>query len=233
MQRDGDGTGEVDRPRSRPNLSEEAAGYLRDQIFSGTLKPGDKIDQDVVAQALNFSRLPVREAVITLHAEGLVENIPRRGAFVAPLTPHDVMDHYTIYGVLSGLAAERAVDALTEDDLATLADLNSKIDQSGDPSEQDELNYRFHQIINRAGSTRRLGAVLRLLSNNMPSRFFEFTANWKKQAVVEHEEILDALRARNADAARQAVAGHLRSGGAQAVEMLRSLGVWQDADEDS
>lgn len=207
---------------------EEAAGYIRDRIFAGELRPGDKIDQDIVAQELGFSRLPVREAIITLGAEGLVDNIPRRGAFVARLTPDDVLDHYTIYGVLCGLAAERAAQTLADEDLAELEKLNRLMKRTEDPARQEELNFRFHQIINRAGSSRRLTAVLRMLANNMPSRFFEFTADWGTRAYTEHREIIKALKARDPAAARDTVAAHLRSGGEQGIHMLRAVGFWDE-----
>lgn len=215
--------------RARPNLKDEAASHLRDRIFSGRLRPGDRIDQDAVAEELGTSRLPVREAIITLGAEGLVNNVPRRGAFVAPLTPDDVLDHYTIYGVLCGLAAERAAHTLDSDQLAELAELNRRMRRAQDPAVQEELNYRFHQIINRAGSSRRLTAVLRMMTDSMPTRFFEFTEDWGTRAYRDHRAIIRALEAGDGDGARVAVAAHLRSGGEQGVAALRAAGFWEPA----
>ena len=69
-------------PRRR-NLSEDVAEYIREGIMSGALRPGTRIDQDAIAADLGVSRLPVREALISLDKEGLINTIPRRGAFVA------------------------------------------------------------------------------------------------------------------------------------------------------
>ena len=80
--------------RSRPTLKDEAAQYVRDRILTGVRKPGMKIDQDAVADDLGARRLPVREALIALEAEGLVETIARRGLYVAALSPSDIRDHY-------------------------------------------------------------------------------------------------------------------------------------------
>jgi DNA-binding GntR family transcriptional regulator len=212
----------------RPNLKDVAASYLRDRIFAGRLKPGAKIDQDLLAAELGCSRLPVREAIITLAAEGLVDNIPRRGAFVAQLTQDDVLDHYIVFGTLSGLAAERAATSLSDEDLDRLEQINEKIKVSDDPEEQEELNFRFHQVINRAGASHRLTAVISLLATSMPSRFFEFTSGWGERASIEHAQIVEALRAHQPAVARDAVAGHLRSGGERAVEMLSASGFWDD-----
>ena len=63
----------------RPNLKQEAAQHVRDMIFSASVRPRERLDQDKIAEQLGISRLPVREALITLEAEGLVENIARRG----------------------------------------------------------------------------------------------------------------------------------------------------------
>lgn len=210
----------------RPNLKDEAAAYLRDQILAGKLRPGDRIDQDLVADELGISRLPVREAIITLSTEGLIDTLPRRGAFVAELTANDVLDHYVIFGVISGLAAERAATTLGDAQLDTLDDLARQIDASTDPREQEDLNFRMHQTINRAGASRRLLAVLAMLQNNMPTRFFEFTEDWNTHAARDHKEILQALRARDGRRAAEAVAAHFRTAGEHAVHTLRTSGFW-------
>lgn len=220
-------------PRSRrPNLKDEVAGHLRDLILSGRLRPGDKINQDGIAAQLGVSKLPVREALITLETEGLVENVARRGAFVAQLTPDDVLDHYAIYGLLSGLAAQRAAANLSEDALDRLAAIIDRMEASEDAKEQEELNFRFHQTINKAGGSRRLISVLRLLSSNLPTRFFEFTTDWPDRAHTDHRQILRALRSRDGDAAAAAMGEHLRGGGEYAARTLRSAGFWSDGQAD-
>lgn len=212
--------------RSRPSLKDEAAGYIRDEIFAGRLQPGDRIDQDQIADDLGISRLPVREAIITLAAEGVVQMLPRRGVYVAPLTRDDVLDLYVAFGALSGQAAGRAAERITPGQLDELAALNEAIEASTSFTEQEDLNFRFHQIINRAGSSRRLAALLTVVGNGMPTHFYEFTGDWTPQAVADHRAIIDALRERNVDLARSRVAEHLRRGGDQAVRILESRDFW-------
>ncbi len=224
-----EGQGHLAR-RARPNLKDEAADFLRDAIFAGRFRPGDRIDQDQIAADLGVSRLPVREAIITLSTEGLIDMMPRRGAFIARLTRDDVLDHYVIFGVLSGLAASRAVEVITDDQLDDLATLITAMGTSKDPVAQEQMNFRFHQIINKAGSSRRLTMVLGQLSKNMPTRFYEFTQGWADRAICEHQAILDALRSGDPRLASAVVAMHLRSGGEQAVKMLDSLDFWPKQD---
>ena len=221
------------RPRlgEQPTLKDQVARHIREQVLSGELRPGHKIDQDALAGELGVSKLPVREALIVLEGEGLVDNIARRGAFVASLTPEDVLDHYAIYGMVSGLAAERATERLTDDDLAELEDLVGRMADTGDAQEQEELNFLFHKVVHRAGGSRRLNAVLRLLSHTIPARFFEFTTDWPDRANADHREILHALRARDATRSRELVFEHLRAGGEYAVRALESNGFWSDEEE--
>ncbi len=214
--------------RLRPNLKQEVAQHVRDLILSGSLRPGQRLEQDGIAAELGVSRLPVREALIMLEAEGLVENIARRGSFVASLEPEDISDHFEMYGLLSGLAAARAAAAHSPVLLERLGEITRDMRAATDPVEHDRLNYAFHQAINKAGGSRRLISVLRVLSKNMPTNFFGHNTEWefKEQAFDEHDLILEALRSGDGGAAAKALAVHFGHTGDQAVRMLRAVGFW-------
>jgi len=98
----------ANRPVKRERFAEEVASELREMILAGRLGSGERIDQDAVAESHGMSRLPVREALIALEQEGLVVNTPRRGAYVAQLSPEDVQDQYEVYGLVAGIASARA-----------------------------------------------------------------------------------------------------------------------------
>jgi len=217
------------RPLSaRGNLKQEVAQYVRDLILSGELRPGARLDQDAIAETLGVSRLPVREALITLETEGLVEAIARRGVYVAQLERDDIRDHYAMYGQLSGIAAGRVARTRDEELLSQLEEIQRQMRGTDDPHEHDRLNYAFHQAINRAGASRRLRSVLRVLSQNMPSAFFAQPVEWewKERAIAEHDEILAALRAGDEAAASACLAKHFRTTGDQAVHVLERQGFW-------
>lgn len=216
---------------ARSNLKDGVAAHVRARIFSGELRPGSKIDQDHLATTLGVSKLPVREALITLESEALVENIARRGAFVAELTPTDVRDHYNVFGIVSGLAAERAASQLTDDDLHRLEELAAAMERSASPEEQETLNFQFHRTINVRGGSRRLRSVLALLGNSLPTRFFVSHPEWAAVGHADHRAILSALQARDAAAARAAVERHLRDSADLAVTILSDRGFWRAADE--
>src|SRR5262249_55944886 len=93
-------------PRLRPpanvmrlSRGDEAAQYIRSLIFDGDLQPGDRVPQDEVAKVLGVSRIPVREALITLEGEGWVSIELNRGAFVNGYDANSVVDHYDLYGM--------------------------------------------------------------------------------------------------------------------------------------
>ena len=216
----------------RANLKDEVAAHLRDAIFSGSMSPGQRLDQDELARRLGVSKLPVREALISLESEGLVSNIPRRGAFVAEFTPDDVLDHYEIYGRVLGIAAGRAAISMSQGQVEELTRIHEKLQKAKDVAGQEELNFRFHREINLAGGTRRLRAIVRLLAHTLPDRFYEFASGWRDIAIGEHECILEAIRAGDAAAADQAMRDHITSGGDYAIQMLKSMGYWDHASPD-
>jgi DNA-binding GntR family transcriptional regulator len=124
-------------PRARtinhPSPKDTAASYLREQILTGTLRPGAKVDQDEISVALGMSRVPVREALIELAQESLIDAVPRRGAFVARLDRADVVDHYRIFGLIAGLAGSRAATSLTDEQLSELRRIHESFVDATEP----------------------------------------------------------------------------------------------------
>lgn len=211
----------------KPNLKDAVADMLRQLIYSGRLRPGERIDQKKIAAEFGVSKLPVREALITLQSEGLVESEPRHGSFVAALTPSDVRDHYLVYGMVAGLAAQVAASVIDDADLAELDELVAAMKAS--PDDLEQLNFRFHQRINRVGSSRRLRVSLYNLSKGLPPLFQTNIPGWSEVALADHCEILEALRARNGAEARRAMEAHLRRGADHAVKSLDARAFWGEA----
>ncbi len=210
----------------RGNLKDEAANAVRLRIFRGKLRPRDKIDQDALAAALGISKQPVREAMILLQSEGLVQLVARRGAFVADLTPEDITDHFLIFGMLAGLATERSAARLTDDDVEDLSKLVAKMADVVDVTDYADLNHRFHRRINMACGSRRLLSAMRSLANTIPEDVLIRSPDWISRGHADHEDILRALQAKDAAAAGKAMERHLFNGGLEAVSGLRELAFW-------
>ncbi len=216
--------------RRRGGLAELVSAYLRDLILTGALKPGTKIDQDAVCARLEVSRSPIREALVVLGQEGLLDVRPRRGAYVAQLTPEDILDHYELYGVVSGRAAAIAADKLGSADLEELHVIHENFVAGAETVELQSLNDAFHRILNSA-VPRRTRWLLRHLLRSVPTEYYEFIDGWDSRALEHHAAILRAVRDRDAAAARVAMEAHLHESGIAAVAALRGRGYW-GADDD-
>ncbi len=218
--------------RPRPNLGDEVASILRDRILSGVYRPGDKLPQDEIARDLGISKLPVREALIRLESEGVVTNPPRRGSFVAPIVPEDVIDAYAIYGLISGYAARRAADRITDEDVERLEQSADEMERTTDTERQSSLNFEFHALVNHIGGSRRLRSTLRGVSRTLPTNFFGVRWHWSDHAHDDHRRIVQALRSRDGQLAFDAMFEHLRRSGEHAVAMLEEAGFWSETPRD-
>jgi len=220
--------GRETRPKRRANLAEEVATHLRKEILSGRLRPGVRIDQDGVADELGVSRLPVREALISLDREGLVQTIPRKGTYVSRVDRSDIMDHYLIFGQVAGLAAARAVSRLDDDELANLVDLHDRMLAAASLSEQQQLNHEFHRSINYAAGSQRMTSMLQLLSRSLPMPYQDFPAEWLDEANRQHREIVEAFKDRDTLAAQRAMEQHINASARHAIEVLERLDFFED-----
>ncbi len=212
--------------RRRGGLADEIAKYVRDLILTGVLRPGVKLNQEAIGRALDVSRSPIREAIVVLGHEGLLDITPRRGAFVSLVTPEDIIDHYELLGLVSGRAAAMAADMLKDEDRDALKAVQSRFIEGGQ-ADYSALNDAFHRIINGT-APRRTRWLLGHLARSIPADYYEFADGWNARAGHHHEEILDAILRRDADAARQAMEDHLHESGVGAVEVLRAQGFWND-----
>jgi DNA-binding GntR family transcriptional regulator len=213
----------VSRPRR--GLAAEVADDLRERILTGVLRPRARIDQDSLADEYGMSRVPVREALIALAQEGLVEVVPRRGTYVAAIEPDDVIDHYEMYGLASGIAAARAASRLSLEAKVELRQVHERFVAARGNAEREKLNEEFHRILNSV-SGNRLRSLLRLLSRSLPSHYYAFASKWSSQAAAHHGEILAAVEAGDELAARRAMESHLAESGREAVKVLQKQGFW-------
>jgi len=119
----------------RLSSAEVVAVHIRAAIFNGELRQGDRLRQDDIAKKMGVSRIPVREAVIALDREGWVTVTPHRGAFVHGLDEAALRDHYELQGLVYGLAARRATERATDDELDQLSDAQQRLDAAATPDE--------------------------------------------------------------------------------------------------
>lgn len=215
-----------DRRRRPVSLKDLAAQEIRHRVLNGDLRPGQRVDQDTLAVDLGISKLPVREALISLSYEGIIEQVARRGAYVTALSRDDIRDHYVVFGMVAGLAAERAATRMTPADLERLDELATRMETGPQGAEQDDLNFEFHRVINRASDSRRLVSILGGLGRLIPHGWFGSHGGWAERAHDEHRAIVAALQRRDGSAARRLTEDHFAGGGDVAVQRLEAQNYW-------
>ncbi len=209
----------------RGGLAEEIAAHVRSLILTGGLRPGEKIDQEAIATALDVSRSPIREALVVLGQEGLLDLTPRRGAFVAELTREDIIDHYELFGLISGRVAEMAAASLTDDEIDQLKLIHKRY-LDGPVDDHAELNTDFHTMINQC-APRRTRWLLGHLERSIPANFYDFVDDWDEAAAAGHDAILSAITSRDAASALEAMERHLHQSGVAAADSLLARGFWK------
>lgn len=195
-------------------LSTKIFNILREDILNGRYREGSKLIESKLAKELQVSRTPVREALKQLELEGIVENIPNRGAIVLGISQQDIEDIYTIRNSIEGIAAKWAVERMTEEELEELKEIYDLMDfyvQKNDIEGFAQLNIEFHESIYRATKSRYLEQVLKGLQYYMKrTRMKALQVEGRIQkSQMEHKEILDAFIHRDPEKAQEALTRHL------------------------
>ncbi|MGP4025214.1 GntR family transcriptional regulator [Actinomadura sp. 3N407] len=209
----------------RHQLSEMVASHVREAIMIGELRTPDYIRTEHLAAELGISATPVREALMILHSEGAVRWEPRRGFRVLPITAQDVTDLFDVQAYIAGELAARAARALDDAEIGRLQRIQSRLEAAArerDAEQVDRLNHEIHRTINRSSASHRMTTLLNLTVHYVPLGFFGTIEGWAEASAHDHSAIFDALRARDADAARDAMACHIRHIGRLLIDHLKS-----------
>lgn len=194
--------------------SGRVAAYLREAILGGDLKPGDRIRQEEVAARLGASRLPVREALRMLEAEGLTEHEPHKGARVPRLTRHEVDVIYRMRERLEPLALVESLPQLDAADHERLEEVQQRIEDNEDLEKFLDLDREFHMLTYSGCTIEPLNQnVTRLWNSTQPYRRAYVALGGRSRMWVvnaEHRLILDAVVRRDASDAERYLEGHIR-----------------------
>jgi DNA-binding GntR family transcriptional regulator len=206
-------------------VRERAARELRDRILTGALPAGSRVDLDAITEEFSTSRTPVREALLELSFEGLVQVAPRSGITVIGISPADVEDSFTILGVLTGQAAAWAAQRIGPDELEMLRELAADVAaRSGDDS-IGEANWLFHQKIHHAAHSPRLLAQIKQAARVVPTNFLTLFPDHEKHSLDDHRELLDAFGAKDPERARVIAERHVLDAGRSLAEWLEQRSV--------
>lgn len=203
---------------SRRTLTEATADALRSRILEGAWPAGAPLRQEALAAEFGVSRIPLREALQRLEAEGLVELHPHRGAVVSPLPIEEAAELFELRAQLEGDLARRAVPRLTPADdraMAKFADAFALSVRTGTLAEWGEANRRFHfALYQHAGRPGTCEIVARL--HTQCDRFLRLQltlTQGTRRAVAEHRAIAAAAAARDSNRTEQLVREHILGAG--------------------
>lgn len=189
---------------------------LKEAILAGKLAPGERLSEEKLASSLKVGRVPLREALRRLEAEGYITFLSHDDIMVSKPTIEDVRDYYSIASVLEGLATRLAVERAQPEELSRLRELHQLLKEAykkKDPELYFEANSSFHRFIAEIARNERLHRLIdqmrheiqktRILSLHLPERL--------DYSMQEHDQILDAFLRRNPELAEGTVVKHLRS----------------------
>jgi DNA-binding GntR family transcriptional regulator len=184
---------------------------LRNSILNGTFKPNEKLNQAELAEKLNVSRIPTREALRTLEAEGLVTFFPRRGAVVATMSPEEIEEVYEIRILLETSAAQRALKRMTDSELDEIREIQKNMVETTELDLWVGLNDRLHQAIYKPSGWTRLISVIEMLRNLTTPYVRMYVSDQfdRDAADLEHAEIVEALETRDAVGLKAILRRHL------------------------
>jgi DNA-binding GntR family transcriptional regulator len=220
-----------DRLTRRQQLPEEVAGYVRELIITGSVRPGEFLRMERIAEAVGVSNTPVREGLLILRSEGLVELVPRRGFVVSPFSRQDVRDLFWAQAQLARELAARATRKITAEQLAELEVIMAQYEGAvadGDDDRISELGHYFHRRINLAAGSHRLALLLSSFVRQLPNRFYATIESQASTGGDDHERLLDALRRRDARAAESLMERHILARGDHLIKILQERGLWDD-----
>lgn len=199
---------------TRENLPDQLAAAISDAILSGAFRPGDRLQPDDIARHFDISKIPVREALRTVEANGWVRSRPRRGTFVASPTLQDLKDVFETRIMLEPGLARRAALRRSEDQVRALDRIMERTllaIEKGDPRKIEEANSEFHALIAESAKNPFAERIITQIELRVRWYFTNVPLNRSRNTAEEHYAILNAVRNRDEDGAEAATLDHLRN----------------------
>jgi DNA-binding GntR family transcriptional regulator len=208
-------------------LADWVTASLREAILHGYFEPGEKLDQDRIAEELEVSRTPVREAVRRLESEGFVEVRPHYGAFIAKVSPQDIREIYEIRRLLEAEVVRQVtllIPDLVLDELDTSLTETEAQFEAGDSAKHFESDVYFHETLAGFVENKLLKEVLDGLTNRISivRRFARLQPGpHLVDSFKEHRAILQAMRQRDPEQAAELMSLHLVNSAIRIQELSR------------
>lgn len=201
--------------------------HIFDGIIDGKYRPGDQLNESALAESLEISRAPIREALRDLVGTGVVEYRPRVGHFIAVLSRQEVIDTYIARGVLEGFAAARAMSELTSEDLAALEEMPVKMEElsrKGRLKSLIEVGNQFHERLFSKCYNAQIVAFTKQLNLKSDLLFYEYIGTlYTPEGIRQrHQEIVDCLKQGNPEQLEALIRQHYIESGEKIATLIES-----------
>lgn len=210
----------LDKPQT---VADQVASVLREAIADGSLRAGTMLRQDELAARFGFSRMPIRDALRQLEAEGIVSIHPTKGAHVARMDGKEIREIYSLRELLECEAMTLSCPRLTAAKLDEAAQVLDQIDAEPNVGRWGTLNRTFHLALYSLCGNDRLLALIEA-HHNAADRYVRVllsNLNYRSRSQIEHRDLLAACRRRDIDQAVHVLRKHLREGSETLVSAIR------------
>jgi DNA-binding GntR family transcriptional regulator len=211
----------------RRSLTSAVADRLRDLIIRGEIPEGAQLRQDVIAHQFQVSRIPVREALRQLDAEGLITIVPNRGAVVPELSPDDIEELFAIRALLEPEVLKLSIPNLTRAEFdkaeAILEKFSQELAREDHIAEWGVLNTEFHSVLYSGANRPRFMSVIRNVNHNGEryTRLQLYLTHGMKRATEEHHQILEFCRKQETAAACKLLRQHILYAGESLKQIVQ------------
>ncbi|MEN3794277.1 GntR family transcriptional regulator [Fulvimarina sp. MAC3] len=204
--------------QSKPGLRAADRVYeeIRREILAGSLKPGERVTEELLAERFGASRTPVRSAIVRLAADGFVDMTPRSGTVIKQRSQSDIADIYDVRAILESAAAGLAAKARSGADLNDLKDLQARMEHHfatapGAIETLSSLNKAFHQRVLVAAQNATLAdSAARLMDIGfLINTYINLSSEEIARAMSDHRNLIDAIASRDAEWAKAIMRGHI------------------------
>ncbi|GAB90128.1 putative GntR family transcriptional regulator [Gordonia rhizosphera NBRC 16068] len=210
------------------------AAHLREQIMTAAIRPGEHIRMDETAEILGVSVTPVREALLTLRGEGMVNLAPHRGYVVADMSRTDVEDLFWLQGEIAVKLALRTADAITAHQLNELESCNERLRASlasGDGAKVADAEFEFHRLHNLIAASGKLSWFLLSATRYTPAQLYATDPEWGEVAIDSHSRLIAAYRAGDRAEIVEQTRRQFTDGASRLMRHLENAGIWDTPEE--
>lgn len=210
---------------NKSTFKDYAMSHIFNGMMDGKYKPGDQLNESILADELEISRAPIREALRELIGSGLVEYRPRVGHFVAILSKQEVIDTYIARGVVEGFAAAKAMDKLTKDEISHLEAMPlemEKLSRLGNLKELIELGNEFHELLFSKCFNKQIITFTQHLSLKSDLLFYEYigTLYTPKEIKDRHMEIIECIKTGTSNQLEELIRKHYIESGEKIAALI-------------